>query len=75
MTDVCELVVLGYRFRVSSTQAGYEVDWLDVPDETLPSGYGMQAVGCTSDLEPVFDEKAIRADIKHWLQTVLSERI
>lgn len=74
MKDVYELVVLGYHFRITTTPVGYEVDWLDVPDETFPSGYGARAVGCTTDLEPAFDESTIRAEIKHWLQTELSDR-
>ncbi len=72
--DIYELVVLGYHFRVTTTAVGYEVDWLDVPDETFPSGFGVRAVGCTADLEPAFDENTIRAEIKHWLQTELSGR-
>lgn len=74
MTDVYELLVIGFHFRVSITHSGYEVDRLDIPDKTFPSSYEVRAIGYESETKPVFDENTIRADIKQWLQTVLSER-
>lgn len=72
--EVFETVVDGFRFRVSTWADGYEVRWLDCPNETYPSGYRSRTVGAIGADLPVSSREEIIAELGTWLRVELEER-
>lgn len=74
-----ELSVDGYHFRATVSATHRSVDWLDRPNEYLPSGYSSTVYvaaetsrtdGNGTQTPPLPTAEKVRADIRVWLSTL-----